>query len=338
MAVTPPSSVDIEMADAASATSGLTTPPEEHGSVYEDVVERKASPTNNQIASLQKINLESPITNTESPTMARRSSRNRNKPKPVVTSPTRPAKKKIVTRKPKWTAEKLLTDAKSPLANADLRTILCQPAAWDVLSPTDRAEIMTLFPDGTKILDEGTDNARPDFEALLNDDNFRHDCATYTDNIARGKHDPEWLEQAWAARDRRRIGDFDEYLAQKFEDEWSCKLPAASGENGTKGGEKVESPPKVMDNLEQPAPPRAIAEPNWDNEVEVAVAVEEPYSEGESEGEGGPDQTEAEIQDSQASNDANTDAKDESPSPDGPRVTLGSPVPGDSEDGSKGGQ
>ncbi|KAI8311020.1 histone acetylation protein 2 [Colletotrichum sp. SAR11_59] len=229
MAATPPSSVDVEMVDALSPASTLSPPPDS-GSEYEDVKTKKDSP-NPQITSLEKINLESPLTGTDLANMARRSARNTNKPRPVVVSPARPAKRKIVTKvsaakkAPKWTAEKLLTDTKSPLASADLRTILCQPAAWDILTPAERAEIIALFPAGTRILDEGTENARPDLDALRNDNNFRHDCATYTDNIAQGKHDPEWLEQAWAARERRRMGDFDDYLVQKFEDEWSCELP-----------------------------------------------------------------------------------------------------------------
>ncbi|GKT40747.1 uncharacterized protein ColSpa_00928 [Colletotrichum spaethianum] len=220
------------MADYTSSLSAsrLSPPLSSGASENEDIPQRTQQNSSNQPpTSLENINLDSSATGTELANM-RRSARNTNKPKPVaVTSPSRPAKRKITTRvvkkEPKWTTEKLLTDHKSPLASADLRTILCQPAAWDILSKEERAEIISLFPAGTRILDPGTDNSRPDLDALRNDNNFRHDCATYADNIAMGKHDPEWLEQAWAARERRRAGDFDGYLKQKFEDEWSCELP-----------------------------------------------------------------------------------------------------------------
>ncbi|EFQ27860.1 uncharacterized protein GLRG_03004 [Colletotrichum graminicola M1.001] len=226
------------MADYASSlpTAGLSPPPFSEGSEYENVHQQSQQTSPDQAPALvDNINLDPTFTATELDSM-RRSARNTNKPKTViVTSPSRPTKRKITTRvmkkTPKWTTQKLLTDPKSPLANADLRTILCQPAAWDILSKEERAEIIALFPPGTRILDPDTENARLDLDSLRNDNNFRHDCATYTDNIAMGKHDPEWLEQAFAARERRRAGDFDSYLKQKFEDEWSCELPEGFGLN-----------------------------------------------------------------------------------------------------------
>src|SRR6478609_890907 len=97
--------------------------------------------------------------------------------------------------------------------------------AWDVLDANDRAEILGLFPDQEHIIATETDGHRPNFQTLLNDDSFRHDCATYTENVAEGRHDPEWLAQAWAAHERRKTGEFDDYLAKKFEDDWEVKLP-----------------------------------------------------------------------------------------------------------------
>lgn len=97
--------------------------------------------------------------------------------------------------------------------------------AWDVLDAADRAEILSLFPDGEHVLDAGTPSARPDILSLRNDDTFRYDCAAYTENIAEGRFDPGWLECAWSAHERRKIGDFDEYLAEKFEEDWGVELP-----------------------------------------------------------------------------------------------------------------
>lgn len=59
----------------------------------------------------------------------------------------------------------------------------------------------------------------------MNDDSFRQDCADYTENIKQGRHDPEWLASAWSAHERRKMGDFDEYLENKFNDEWEVKVP-----------------------------------------------------------------------------------------------------------------
>ena len=97
--------------------------------------------------------------------------------------------------------------------------------AWDSLDADDKAEILALFPDQSQILSPGTETARPDVSALRNDDTFRHDCATYTENVAQGRFDPEWLECAWTAHERRKMGDFDEHLNNKFEEDWQVDLP-----------------------------------------------------------------------------------------------------------------
>lgn len=59
----------------------------------------------------------------------------------------------------------------------------------------------------------------------MNDDSFRYDCAAYTDNIAQGRHDPEWLASAWSAHERRRAGDFDTYLVDRLEEDWGVEIP-----------------------------------------------------------------------------------------------------------------
>ena len=97
--------------------------------------------------------------------------------------------------------------------------------AWDVLDEKERAQILALFPNREHVIETESDGLRPDFQALLNDDSFRHDCATYTENVAEGRHDPEWLAQAWSAHERRKAGEFDDYLVKKFEEDWGVELP-----------------------------------------------------------------------------------------------------------------
>lgn len=103
--------------------------------------------------------------------------------------------------------------------------MLLQPKAWDVLTKEEKMEILALFPDETYILDAGTENARPNLELLRNNDNFRRDCARYRENIELGRHDEEWLSQAWAAHEKHKRGDFNEHLEQKFEDDWEIEIP-----------------------------------------------------------------------------------------------------------------
>jgi hypothetical protein len=82
-----------------------------------------------------------------------------------------------------------------------------------------------LFPDGQHVLEPGTEHARPDFLSLKNDDTFRYDCAAYTENLAEGRFDQEWLQCAWSAHERRKMGDFDEHLLAGFEEDWQVSLP-----------------------------------------------------------------------------------------------------------------
>ncbi|KEZ39737.1 hypothetical protein SAPIO_CDS9695 [Scedosporium apiospermum] len=120
----------------------------------------------------------------------------------------------------RWAASRVLTSSRSPLTKCDLRSILRNPAAWEVLSPEEQKEIIAHFPDDEHILDAGTDEARPNIESLLNDDHFRYDCTRYIEDLSLGKHDEQWLAEAWEASERRKAGDYDEYLARKFEDDW----------------------------------------------------------------------------------------------------------------------
>jgi hypothetical protein len=85
--------------------------------------------------------------------------------------------------------------------------------------------VLAKFPDETHVLDAGTPDARPNPVSLRNDDNFRHDCARYCENIELGRHDEEWLSQAWIAHEKHKRGDYDQFLREQFEEDWNTKLP-----------------------------------------------------------------------------------------------------------------
>ncbi|KAK4105061.1 hypothetical protein N658DRAFT_395837, partial [Parathielavia hyrcaniae] len=141
------------------------------------------------------------------------------KPRRVV-----PAQRKSAQER-KWEAPFVYTDPKAPLANADLRAILLHPDAWDILTPEEKRDVLAKFPDGSHVLDAGTADARPNTVSLRNDDNFRHDCARYCENIELGRHDEEWLRQAWTAHEKQKSGGFDAFLREQFEEEWEVELP-----------------------------------------------------------------------------------------------------------------
>lgn len=60
----------------------------------------------------------------------------------------------------------------------------------------------------------------------MNDDGFHHDCQTYLNNLAGGQHDRKWLAKAFQAHQRRKSGDFDGYLRDKFEKDFGVECPS----------------------------------------------------------------------------------------------------------------
>ena len=125
--------------------------------------------------------------------------------------------------------------------------MLLHPDAWDVLTQEEKQEVLALFPDDTHILDAGTANARPNPVSLRNDDNFRHDCARYCENIELGRHDEEWLSQAWTAHEKHKRGDFDAFLRDQFKEDWDTELPDASKETNTEPAESKTDMPESAD-------------------------------------------------------------------------------------------
>lgn len=122
---------------------------------------------------------------------------------------------------------------------------MSHPIAWSCLDAEEQKEILALCPDPRHIVTEADGAARPNMESLMNDDSFRYDCAAYTENLVQGRHDPEWLAQAWAAHERRKAGDFKDFLRTKFEKDWEVEIPgekaAASSTEGELGVEAAAS-------------------------------------------------------------------------------------------------
>lgn len=157
----------------------------------------------------------------------------------------------------KWAVPFVYTDSKSPLVAAPIRDILLHPRAWGVLSAGDRAELAAMLaldrpasvtssspPSPAEAGNSGSQSevvaeARPDLDYLRSDDSFRFDCARYSENVGDGRHDEGWLAESWVAHERRKRGDFREYLAAKLERDWDVKLPQ-SKEVGEEGGDEDE--------------------------------------------------------------------------------------------------
>ncbi|KAI1659058.1 Asx homology domain-containing protein [Daldinia decipiens] len=133
--------------------------------------------------------------------------------------------------------DEMLTNPLSPLATAQLRELLCSNVAWDLLSSEEKQQVLAKFPDEKEILDAGTENARPDIAALRNNNNFRHDIVRYQNDLKKGWHDPEWIRQAQSAHSKREIGFYNEYISDRFQEDWNMEMP---GEEDKKDRQHVE--------------------------------------------------------------------------------------------------
>ncbi|KAI1262563.1 Asx homology domain-containing protein [Xylariaceae sp. FL1019] len=132
----------------------------------------------------------------------------------------------------KWdNPDEMLTNEKAPLAFTDLRDLLCNPMAWQILSDEEKQKVLSQFPDDTEIEDAGTSNARPNIMALRNNNNFRHDVARYQEGLKDGQHDMEWIQQAQAAHSKRGMGFYDDFLASDFKEKWDLAYPEHLGQN-----------------------------------------------------------------------------------------------------------
>ncbi|KAF3069013.1 putative proline-rich early nodulin protein [Daldinia childiae] len=138
--------------------------------------------------------------------------------------------------------DEMLTNPLSPLATAQLRELLCSKVAWDLLSTEEKQQVLAKFPDEKEILDAGTENARPNISALRNNNNFRHDIVRYQGDLKKGWHDPEWIRQAQAAHSKREIGFYNEYISDRFQEDWNMEMP---GEEDKEDGHHIEERPDV---------------------------------------------------------------------------------------------
>ena len=237
---------------ASVASSALSSPPESIVDPKEDI-DTLISPVtheNSGIAEqLEKIDVstELPKDNSEDPEPSIEVNMDGKRPhRAAFNKTTTSTAKKPKMRSKKWDPDFLLEDPASALTKVDLRVssfishvpqvgiiayaitqaLLSHPDAWTVLTAQEKKEILAKFPDEQHILNAGTEDACPNIQSLRNDDNFRHDVARFQDAIANGQLDPQWLQEAWIAHERRETGEFDDFKIKKFESDWGVELPA----------------------------------------------------------------------------------------------------------------
>ena len=104
--------------------------------------------------------------------------------------------------------------------------MLTSPEAWNALTAEQKAKVASFLPDEQHLLPK-IDGEPPqlNFQSLMNDDGFHHDCQTYINNLAGGQHELKWLTKAFQASRRRKDGEFDGYLKDVFEKDFGVEYP-----------------------------------------------------------------------------------------------------------------
>ncbi|KAI1332056.1 Asx homology domain-containing protein [Xylariaceae sp. FL0255] len=214
-----------------------------------------------------------------------------------VQEPT-PKKVKIVSRvakvatfrkgRSKWdNPDEMLTNPKAPLVNANLRDMLLSNKAWEILTPEEKQKVLSKFPDDLEILDPNTAGARPDFAALRNNDNFRHDVARYQEGLRQGFHDPEWIQQAQAAHRKRELGMYDEFMAADFQERWGLSMRVQQEDENMKdrsgdlenapapNDRKPETPEKSVETSNKPQVSTTTESEPASHHIEVTTKSQE---------------------------------------------------------------
>ncbi|KFX86938.1 hypothetical protein V490_08701 [Pseudogymnoascus sp. VKM F-3557] len=122
-----------------------------------------------------------------------------------------------------WSAENVLQNPKSPLVNANLKGLFSNPEAWNILDKETKAKLIGMLPESTHVLDEVDGELRISENFLKFDQNWAHYLGRAQEDIAEGRNDPVWLEEAAAASEQRTDGEFDDWKDNEYEQFWGVK-------------------------------------------------------------------------------------------------------------------
>ena len=119
-----------------------------------------------------------------------------------------------------FTAALHLTSQSDHLTDHSLaQKLFANPLAWDLLDDTEKQELRDLLPTKTPYDAEG----RPAAEFLRYNNAWRNGVRLFQEDVAEGRYEREWLEQAEQAHRERREGQFDAWKAREFEAFWGQK-------------------------------------------------------------------------------------------------------------------
>ncbi|KAI9772842.1 MAG: hypothetical protein M1840_008724 [Geoglossum simile] len=205
----------------------------------------RSSPESSPLSDAPSETLSEAASTSESEIIGReRSSRKRRAPRRFTDEPESPvsaksAKEQTVPRKrakptPKssratqmWSEKGLFERTDSVLTLVDLVKLFNDPRTWDLLNAGEKQTVLANFPasalDGP--LDNPTTRFRQDFLRYNND--WKSAIRMFTEDLASGRYDPEWIHQAEKSMADRDQGDFDMWKEKEYEEFWGQKQKMA---------------------------------------------------------------------------------------------------------------
>lgn len=107
--------------------------------------------------------------------------------------------------------------------------MLSHPQAWNCLEENEKREILALLPadvhpEAQIIADDSSAKIPPIPDNFIRySNNWRDGVRQFQLDLENGRYDPEWLKQAQEARERREMGEFDNFKEREYEQFWGQK-------------------------------------------------------------------------------------------------------------------
>ncbi|KAK8135867.1 hypothetical protein PG984_003807 [Apiospora sp. TS-2023a] len=169
-----------------------------------------------------------------------------------------------------------LLDSKSCIGNGDaVHRAFTNPEVWAALSNEARAEILKEFPDKKAIINEGTPQARPDFDCMKVNLDLRVNCRQYAEDHQAGRHDPDWLTSAERAHVNRADGLYDDMRADHATQQFGVPMPGRDKGKGKansddKSSSSEEPQLQIGGQQEVSAPEIVVAQPEGNDDQNMA--------------------------------------------------------------------
>ncbi len=126
------------------------------------------------------------------------------------------------------------------LSNQKFQAELCNPKTYEGFTKEDWEDLRSTLPDNVPLNPDGYSIST---HFLKYDPDFRRGIREFQEDLASGRLEPAWLEEAAEAMEERANGEFDDFKEKNYEEFWGQKQKLAWG---TLAGESTTLKLEVM--------------------------------------------------------------------------------------------